>query len=69
MLNRGERESMSEQNRASKTMSVVLPLAQRAWLLRQAAESAVKTGERASVSEVVRALVERAQHGDGRPAA
>ena len=56
---------MNDQIRATtKTVSVVLPMEQRAWLVRQAADRAVATGERASVSEVVRVLVERAQRAD-----
>ena len=60
---------MSDEIRMSKTVSVVLPMEQRAWLVRQAADRAVATGERASVSEVVRVLVERAQRAaDGHAA-
>ena len=42
-------------------VTVMLPREQRAWLLREAADRAADTGGRASVSRVVRELVELAQ--------
>jgi Arc/MetJ-type ribon-helix-helix transcriptional regulator len=52
---------MNEETKATRTVSVVLPVEQRSWLIRQAAERAADTGGRASVSEIVRELVEQAQ--------
>lgn len=45
----------------SRPVTVVLPLEQRAWLVRQAAQRAAETGGRLSVSSIVRDLVEQAQ--------
>jgi hypothetical protein len=44
-----------------RTVSVVLPVEQRTWLLRTAAARQTSTGEPTSLSSVVRSLIDREQ--------
>jgi len=53
---------------ATRNLTIVLPTDARTWLVRQAAARATETGERCSVSRVVRELVAQARDAGPRAA-
>jgi hypothetical protein len=54
---------MKREGRNVETLSIVVAPAERRWLVERAAEAAVRTGERQSISGVVRELIEEKLRG------
>lgn len=55
---------MKREGRNVETVSIVVAPEERRWLVQQAAEAALRTGERQSMSGVVRELIEAKRRED-----